>query len=253
MCTKFCDTCNKKHGCRRSRVGKAYIHGTATFLGGKRFVVNLFGQLGFGKIGSRWHQDKRTLQSDGPEQRRKYFRSSLQDFKRKARAANTSAIKFYQSMDDMWKMFAFSNEKGTQRRILLDKGFNPEQEVRRFMSGDGTEIIITLLDQVAADKVNRKMQNYAGVPKFVKGLRVTPIADFIAFKSEIIRTQKNILVDALTDIKEGRELSKASGGERGRWQQAEKYNDMSKQYSYKTKMNKIIYSLLKLIKTEDAQ
>ena len=39
----------------------------------------------------------------------------------------------------------------------------------------------------------------------------------------------------------------------GRWQQAEKYNDMSKQYSYKTKMNKIIYSLLKLIKTEDAQ
>ena len=150
-----------------------------------------------------------------------------QDFKRKARAANTSAIKFYQSMDDMWKMFAFSNEKGTQRRILLDKGFNPEQEVRRFMSGDGTEIIITLLDQVAADKVNRKMQNYAGVPKFVKGLRVTPIADFIAFKSEIIRTQKNILVDALTDIKEGRELSKASGGERGRWQQAEGYKSLS--------------------------
>ena len=91
MCTKFCDTCNRKHGCRRSRVGKAYIHGTATFLGGKRFVVNLFGQLGFGKIGSQWHQDKRTLQSDGPEQRRKYFRSSLQDFKRKA---NIFLLKF---------------------------------------------------------------------------------------------------------------------------------------------------------------
>ena len=92
MCTKFCDTCNKKHGCRRSRVGKAYIHGTATFLGGKRFVVNLFGKLGFGKIGSRWHQDKRTLQSDGPEQRRKYFRSSLQDFKRKATTSEGSKL-----------------------------------------------------------------------------------------------------------------------------------------------------------------
>ena len=52
-------------------------------------------------------------------------------------------------------------------------------------------ITITNLDEAAAEAVNRKMQNYAGVPKFVKGMRITPFADFLAFKSEIIRTQKN--------------------------------------------------------------
>tara|TARA_R110000772_G_scaffold268408_1_gene395344 strand:+ start:737 stop:5512 length:4776 start_codon:yes stop_codon:yes gene_type:complete len=149
------------------------------------------------------------------------------EFKRKAKAANASAIKFYQSMDDMWKMFAFANEQGNLRRVLEDKGIDPDGLVREFMSGDGNVITITNLDQAAADAVNRKMQNYAGVPKFVKALRVTPIADFIAFKSEIIRTQKNIISDGLKDIKEGRQLQKESGGQKGSWQEAQGYKSLA--------------------------
>ena len=149
------------------------------------------------------------------------------EFKRKAKAANVSAIKFYQSMDDMWKMFAFACEQGNLRRVLEDKGIDPDGYVRDFMSGDGNIITITNLDQAAADAVNRKMQNYAGVPKFVKGLRILPIADFIAFKSEVIRTQKNIITDALNDIKEGSALQKTSGGEKGGHQKRLGYKSLA--------------------------
>ena len=152
------------------------------------------------------------------------------EFQRKAKSAHTSAVKFYQSMDDMWKMFAFFNEQGSLRRVLQDKGIDPDAPAmdlrgnpREFMSGDGNIITITNLDEAAAEAVNRKMQNYAGVPKFVKGMRITPFADFLAFKSEIIRTQKNILMDSFKDIREGRDLQRASGGERGKWQEMEGY------------------------------
>ena len=122
----------------------------------------------------------------------------------KAKRANVSATKFYQSMDDAWKQFAFMNEKGNMRQILKDRGENPDEIVRRFMSGDGQEITITRLDEAASEAVNNHMQNYANVPKFIKAVRIAPAADFLAFKSEIIRTQKNILKSAITDIKEGR-------------------------------------------------
>ena len=96
-------------------------------------------------------------------------------------------------MDDAWKQFAFMNEKGNMRQILKDRGENPDEIVRRFMSGDGQEITITRLDEAASEAVNNHMQNYANVPKFIKAVRIAPAADFLAFKSEIIRTQKNIL------------------------------------------------------------
>ena len=128
--------------------------------------------------------------------------------KEKAKRANTSAVKFYQSMDDMWKQYAFMNEAGNYRKILEDQGVNPDEVVRRFMSGDGVEIKITRLDEAAANAVNKHMQNYAGVPKFIKGMRIAPMADFLAFKSEIIRTQKNILKSAFNDIKEGNAMMK---------------------------------------------
>ena len=125
-----------------------------------------------------------------------------------ARKANTSAVKLYQSMDDMWKQFAFMNEKGNLRQVLLDQGIEPDKVVREFMSADGLPVRITRLDEAAAAAVNDHMQNYANVPKFVKAVRISPFADFLAFKTEIIRTQKNILKNAINDIKQGREQMK---------------------------------------------
>lgn len=131
---------------------------------------------------------------------------------KRAKKFNVSAVKLYQSMDDMWKQYAFLNEKGTYRQVLADKGINPDGVVRRFNSADGKLVEITELDEYAANEVAKHMQNYAGVPQFVRTARLLPAADFFAFTTEIIRTQKNIIKTALKDIKEGQQLMKT--GER---------------------------------------
>ena len=128
-------------------------------------------------------------------------------------------------MDDMWKHYAFMNEAGNYRKILQDQGIDPDKTGRSFMSGDGKLVEITALDEAAANAVNKHMQNYAGVPKFIKGMRMLPMADFLAFKSEIIRTQKNIIKSAFNDIKEGNAMMKlgernADGEIRGRAQRS---------------------------------
>lgn len=137
--------------------------------------------------------------------------------KDKAVSINTSAVKLYQSMDDMWKQMAFINEKNTYKKILADQfgeGY-PDQVARRMRSGDGEEIIITNLDEYAADMVSRHMQNYAGVPQFVRYARLLPAADFLAFTTELMRTQTNIYGTALRDIAQGSKLLSQTGGQRG--------------------------------------
>jgi hypothetical protein len=126
----------------------------------------------------------------------------------RAKHYNVKAVKFYQSMDDMWKQFAFLNEKKNYEQVLLDMGENPHEVVKRWMSGSGEEIVITKLDEYASHQVSRHMQNYAGVPQFVRYARLAPAADFLAFTTEMIRTQKNIVKDALKDMREGSEMMK---------------------------------------------
>tara|TARA_R100000353_G_scaffold62309_1_gene49076 strand:+ start:1411 stop:5898 length:4488 start_codon:yes stop_codon:yes gene_type:complete len=126
----------------------------------------------------------------------------------RAKKLNVKAVKFYQSMDDMWKQFAFISEKDNYRQVLRDKGTNPDEVVRSIITGDGRKVDITQLDEYAANEVAKHMQNYAGVPQFVRRARLLPMADFLAFTTEIIRTQKNIIKTALKDMKEGRELMK---------------------------------------------
>ena len=126
----------------------------------------------------------------------------------KAKRLNTKAVKFYQSMDDMWKQFAFINEKRNYDQVLRDKGIDPNKVVREFMGGSGNPIKITALDDFASQQVNNHMQNYGGVPQFVRAARMAPAADFLAFTTEIIRTQKNIIKNSFKDMREGRELMK---------------------------------------------
>ena len=158
-------------------------------------------------------------QMDSPSQ---FSNKSIID---KAKRLNTKAVKLYQSMDDMWKELAFRNEKDSYRKILDERfgeGYS-DQVVRRFRSGNGTEIEITRLDEFAAGKVADNMQNYAGVPKLVKGFRVLPMADFLAFTTEMLRTSKNIFMGGARDAKEGLEIMKrgernADGSLKGRAQ-----------------------------------
>ena len=126
--------------------------------------------------------------------------------KNQALKYNTSVIKLYQSMDDMWKQVGFLNERDMQRQVILDKGRDPDEIVDSFLSADGKTVNITRLDVTAANKVADHMQNYANVPQFIKYARRLPFADFLAFQTELARTTKNIITGAFRDIKEGRQL-----------------------------------------------
>ena len=169
----------------------------------------------------------------------------------RAHKANVKAHELYQSMDDIWKKYAFLNEHDNYKQILIDRAhvanlksqkgiplevtdrfdeerllaafraqgtngqiapdqiYNPDLDiVRTLRSGDGLNINITRLDELAADEVNRHMQNYAGVPQYVKFLRVAPVADFLAFKTELARTTKNVTIDAGREVFQGGRLWK---------------------------------------------
>ncbi len=162
---------------------------TGTELGAFKGALRDAGEESFWKLNSPVYKNKRNL----IQQAKKY---------------NTKAVKFYQSMDDMWKQFAFLNERQNYKQVLIDNDIVPDEEVRRFMSGDGNTIIITKLDEYAAEQVNKHMQNYGGVPQFVRAARLLPMADFLAFTTEIIRTQKNIIKSAFVDMKKGNDLMK---------------------------------------------
>jgi hypothetical protein len=161
-------------------------------------------------------------------------------FKRKAKKYNIAATKFYQLMDDVWKEFGFLSEKDMQRPILRDTAhvakakrqageeltpeendllramdkqggldYDPELDiVHTFKSADGVDVNITRLDSVAADMVGKHMQNYAGVPQFVRMARLLPAADFLAFNTELARTMKDILWSSGSDMIEGNRVMK---------------------------------------------
>jgi len=162
---------------------------SGTDLGSFRAALSDAGDASFWNFTKKSMTDKKTLMS-------------------RAKKLNVEAVKFYQSMDDMWKQYAFINERNTYKQPLLDMGGDPDKVVRTLRSGDGRIIEITELDEYAANEVAKHMQNYAGVPQFVRAARLLPAADFFAFTTEIIRTQKNIIKTALNDMKQGRELMK---------------------------------------------
>jgi len=130
------------------------------------------------------------------------------EVKKKVKKYNTSAVKFYQAMDDVWKQFSFLNEQDMQRQTLIDLGKNPDAVVRTIKTPAGLDVPITELDIAAAKRVNEHMQNYANVPRIVKGFRRLPIADFLAFKTEVARTSKNIIKNGINDFREGNQLMK---------------------------------------------
>ena len=159
---------------------------------------------------------------------------------KKAADLNVGVAQLYQSMDDMWKYFAFLNEKNNYNNIIIGRAsraklkqeageavsleerklleawrnqggefYDPALDiVRKHRSADGLEFTLTRLDELAADKTLQHMQNYASVSQYIKYLRRLPFADFFSYTSELARTQYNILRSAKNEILEGNELAK---------------------------------------------
>ena len=115
---------------------------------------------------------------------------------------NKKSLEVYQSADNYWKWFAFLNEQGRYRQVLIDKGIDPNRTVRTFRTG-GKVVNVTELDEYAAKMVRENMHNYGETSRMVKRARRSPLTDFIAFRTEMFRTSKNILKNGIKDMQEG--------------------------------------------------
>ena len=62
------------------------------------------------------------------------------------------------------------------------------------------DLMMKQLEEEAARIVKNHIPNYAFVNEFVKGLRILPVGNFVAFPAEILRTGTNIVSRALDEI-----------------------------------------------------
>ena len=131
-----------------------------------------------------------------------FFTQGLKKYAPKLGEYNRKVLDVYQSADNYWKWFAYLNEKGRYRQVLKDQGINPD-EIARTFTIEGQKKDITLLDEYAAKMVRENMHNYGETSRAVKFARRAPLADFIAFKTEMLRTSKNIVKNGIKDLKEG--------------------------------------------------
>ena len=154
---------------------------------------------------------------------------------------NKNVLNAYQGMDDIWKLYSFTNEKQNYKKILNDRYApvrdgvypigHPKEGQAKFVAysdqvidswetggiykkghpkaGQPIKVEITNLDQYAAKMVRAHMDNYGEVNRMVKLTRRLPVADFIAYKTEQYRTTRNIIQTALRDIREGNAIQKA--------------------------------------------
>ena len=130
---------------------------------------------------------------------------------KKGRALNRKILDTYQAADNYWKWFAYLNEQGRYKNVLRDKGIDPNKVVRTFRR-QGKLVEVTALDEFAAKMVRENMHNYGETSRLVKYARKSPFTDFISFRTEMIRTSKNILKNGIKDLKEG--TAQMSRGER---------------------------------------
>tara|TARA_R110002049_G_scaffold303540_1_gene497944 strand:- start:669 stop:6623 length:5955 start_codon:yes stop_codon:yes gene_type:complete len=157
---------------------------------------------------------------------------------------NTELLKWYQSMDDVWKIYSYLSEKKRYDAILEEDpsilGYKTIEEPRpsqgvgdnrppidkkipispndikyTVLNAEGKKIPVTYSDDYAAMMVRRHMDNYGEVAQLFKYGRRLPTSDFLAFKVEQVRTTKNIFKTALEDIREGRRRLKESNGKFG--------------------------------------
>ena len=157
-------------------------------------------------------------------------------FKKLLENESDRVLRYYQSMDDIWKVFSFLNEQKRYRPILeenpnilgwrTNKGgarvpIKPDDVLKWIDTADGRKIPYTYLQEYAAQMVRRHMDNYGEVARLFKWLRRMPIADFVGFNTEQVRTSRGIVNTAMDDIRAGMKLKKETNNKRGNIQYLE--------------------------------
>jgi hypothetical protein len=105
----------------------------------------------------------------------------------------------YKGGDDIWKIYNYTFElnklRNARTKMMNDGGGAIAGETRfsKFVNRTEDESIDEAMKRYAADNVRNLVPNYELVPDAIKGLRMLPLGNFIAFPAEILRTGFNIL------------------------------------------------------------
>jgi len=121
----------------------------------------------------------------------------------------------YQASDDFFKIASFFSEKRKLAKAY-DNSEASMQSLENFAKSLGNLKVENLshedmLNHIAAYKVRHTIPNYDYVGNFVKGLRRTPLGNFVAFPTEIIRTSFNMFWLAGKEISSGNEQQMIQG------------------------------------------
>jgi hypothetical protein len=103
--------------------------------------------------------------------------------------------KLYTAADDFWKIASFVSEKRAVENAFDNSELGNEGLIKFAESLDiktGTLDYDKIINEVAAYKVRNTIPNYDYVGSFVRLLRKTPFAPFVAFPTEILRTGYNM-------------------------------------------------------------
>ena len=111
----------------------------------------------------------------------------------------------YKGGDDIWKIYNYQfelNKLRNARTKMMNAGDPLDAEIRfsKIINKTNDESIDEAMKRYAADNVRNLVPNYELVPEFIKGLRMVPLGNFVAFPAEIMRTGFNILNTAAKEL-----------------------------------------------------
>jgi hypothetical protein len=111
----------------------------------------------------------------------------------------------YKGGDDIWKIYNYQFELQKLRNArtkMMASGDPLDAEIKfsRYINKTDEETIDEAMKRYAADNVRNLVPNYELVPEFIKGLRMVPLGNFVAFPAEIMRTGFNILNTAAREL-----------------------------------------------------
>jgi len=107
-------------------------------------------------------------------------------FKKAYRKGQKVTTELYQAEDDIWKLFAWENEKARYRKALPD-------------------LSESKIEEMTAKIVTDTYPTYANIPEAIRKLRRFPLfGTFVSFPAEIIRTSYNTLDIARREIADER-------------------------------------------------
>mgnify|MGYP005813054195 FL=1 len=142
------------------------------------------------------------------------------------KAQNNVMAKTYIATDDGWKFYNWHFERDKLGKVIMAKnGANVplpvtqvdnivELQARGLLGPNGTvtsnqirslgdDFAEQFIKRESAEVVANNVPNYLRVPAFIRGLRLLPIGNFVAFPAEIIRTSGNVLGRAIQELASG--------------------------------------------------